>query len=86
MEEFPITSIRFNSRQNPDVSSRPRLKITYRCPADFNDSGAIDLTKIQDLEVQARGLIRNYLRFGQISITRRIMDSACEGRWSGFNS
>jgi len=42
MEEFPITSIRFNSRQNPDVSSRPRLKITYRCPADFNDSGAVD--------------------------------------------
>ncbi len=42
MEEFPITSIRFNSRQNPDVASRPRLKITYRCPADFNDSGVID--------------------------------------------
>ena len=42
MEEFPITSIRFNSLQNPVAASRPRLKITYHCPADFNNNGTID--------------------------------------------
>lgn len=34
-----------------------------------NDSGALDLTKIQDLSVESRGIIQNYLRYGNIIIT-----------------
>lgn len=34
-----------------------------------NDSGALDLTKIQDLAVESRGIIQNYMRYGNIIIT-----------------
>ncbi len=34
-----------------------------------NDSGAIDLPKIQDLAVESRGILQNYLRYGKMIIT-----------------
>ena len=34
-----------------------------------NNSDAIDLTKIQDIAVQAHGILRNYLRYGKLVIT-----------------
>ncbi len=34
-----------------------------------NDSGAIDLTKIQDFTVECRGILQNYLRYGNLVIT-----------------
>ncbi|MFH0820591.1 MAG: hypothetical protein V1908_02345 [Candidatus Peregrinibacteria bacterium] len=34
-----------------------------------NDSGAIDLPKIQDLSVESRGILQNYLRYGKMIIT-----------------
>ena len=33
-----------------------------------NNSDAIDLTKIQDMGVEAHGLLRNYLQYGQLVI------------------
>lgn len=34
-----------------------------------NNSDAIDLTKIQDIAVEAHGILRNYLRYGKLVIT-----------------
>ena len=34
-----------------------------------NDYSAIDLTKIQDISVEAHGIIRNYLKYGKLIIT-----------------
>jgi len=34
-----------------------------------NNSDAIDLTKIQDIAVESHGILRNYLRYGQLIIT-----------------
>lgn len=34
-----------------------------------NNSDAIDLTKIQDIAVEAHGLLRNYLKYGKLVIT-----------------
>lgn len=34
-----------------------------------NNSDAIDLTKIQDIAVEAHGILRNYLRYGKLIIT-----------------
>jgi hypothetical protein len=34
-----------------------------------NNSDAIDLTKIQDIAVEAHGILRNYLRYGRLIIT-----------------
>lgn len=34
-----------------------------------NNSDAIDLTKIQDIAVESRGIFRNYLRYGKLVIT-----------------
>ncbi len=34
-----------------------------------NNSDAIDLTKIQDIAVEAHGLLRNYLKYGKLIIT-----------------
>jgi len=34
-----------------------------------NNSDTIDLTKIQDIAVEAHGILRNYLRYGKLIIT-----------------
>jgi hypothetical protein len=34
-----------------------------------NNSDAVDLTKIQDIAVEAHGLLRNYLKYGALLIT-----------------
>lgn len=46
-----------------------RVIITRKTVFLRNDSGAIDLTKIQDLTVEARGLLSNYLQYGRLLIT-----------------
>ncbi|MFH1012455.1 MAG: hypothetical protein V1760_01785, partial [Candidatus Peregrinibacteria bacterium] len=46
-----------------------RIIVTRKTVFLKNESGVIDLTKIQDLSAQAHGLFRNYLNFGDIVIT-----------------
>ena len=46
-----------------------RIIITHKTVFMRDDSDAIDLTKIQDIAVETRGLFRNYLSYGQLIIT-----------------
>lgn len=34
---------RFGSRTNPNADERPALVVAYRCPADFNGDGFVDI-------------------------------------------
>lgn len=46
-----------------------RIIITKKTVFLKNNSDTIDLTKIQDIAVEAHGILRNYLRYGKLIIT-----------------
>lgn len=41
-ESTTNTAVRFDSRENADPTARPKLIITYRCPADYNNDAIVD--------------------------------------------
>ncbi len=46
-----------------------RIIISQKTVFLKNNSGAIDLTKIQDLTVESQGIVQNYLHYGSMIIT-----------------